>query len=158
MTDDPTLVPACEALLAKMATAAAWRAELMREARSAEAEIRALRRAIGGVLAVMPPEARAAGEARLATAAAAATGLATPRGRPSSRMAAVHAVLLGQLGGRITNRDVSHAIAALGFPASPATVARILHAKKLQGVVRPLARGLWEVAADHPLLTMSEPF
>ena len=129
-----------------------WKRDLLAELRRAETRIDSLSTSLETLVPMLPEPARGGmsdrlGKARKANAMASGASL-----QGSDRMQVLHDFLAHHPGVMATTAAVRTHLHAHGHRLSPGAVARMLHAKTVQGVLRRVGRGQFAILRDHPVL------
>ena len=130
----------------------ARKSELLRDMRRTDVRIARLRTSLTALAPTLSDTARNVLSRRLDASAETETFAAGGAAHGSNRMQVLHDFLANHPFAEVTSQAVLHHLKAHNITADPAVVARLVHAKTEQGMLRRLGRGRFSIDQSHPKL------
>jgi hypothetical protein len=151
--DDPlAVVPnALHVLLLDLDRTVDWKLELMRETANAGTRIAKLTRSVEAALWLVPQPLRADYQRRL-DASLARDAVGTGAAPARDRVTLLHEFLAARGPARVTSKEVLRHLRANGHPTDAKAVARLMSAKRQQGLLTRTGRGSYRIEKAHPVL------
>ncbi len=152
MDQTETLAGAAQDLTAELNRSLDWKAEILVELREAEAKISNLQTSLEALGLTLPRNEQAVLEARLAKVRTRDAQLTGASVQGSDRMQLLHDYLAFHPAASVKSRAVRRHLYAHGIKVNAGVVARMLHAKTGQGLLRRIGRGEYAINRQHPAL------